>query len=69
MITDNKIDEFRESFGFKAGQAYERRRLEQLINYRRLDLEHLEGPSLLARNARIAAKELFRVLEILRDMD
>ena len=69
MSTDKNIDEFRESFGFKSGQAYERRRLEQLISYRRLDLEHLEGPTLLMRNARIAAKELTRVIEILRDMD
>jgi hypothetical protein len=69
MSTDNKIAEFRESFAFKSGQSFERRRLERLIENRRSELQLLEGPSLLTRNARIAAKELTRVIEILRDMD
>lgn len=69
MSTDNKIAEFRESFAFKSGQSFERRRLEQVIANRRAELDLLEGPTLLTRNARIAAKELSRVIEILRDMD
>ena len=69
MSTDNKIQEFRESFAFKSGQSFERRRLEQTLANRRSELELLNGPSLLTRNARIAAKELSRVIEILRDMD
>ena len=66
-MNDQKIKEFQDSFAFRSGQKFERRRIAEILRNRRADLRDLEGPSHLTRNARLAASELSRVIRIIED--
>lgn len=69
MNNDSAIKEFQESFAFKSGVKYERRRIAELLRIRRCDLRELDGPAMLTRNARLAADELSRVISLIEDID
>lgn len=64
----SEILAFRESVGFKAGQSYERRRIEELLHKRVAELSALlkpGTPQMVQRNARAAIGELGNLLTLL----
>ena len=65
MNNDNAIKEFQDSFAFRSGAKFERRRIAELLRIRRSDLRDLAGPAHLTRNARLAAAELSRVIDLI----
>lgn len=68
----NEILAFRESVGFKAGQQYERRRIQELLHQREIELSallHPGTPPAVQRTARAAIGELGRLATVLLEAE
>lgn len=67
-MSDPRIQELRDSVAFAAGQSYERRRIEELVHQRVVELGLLlkpGTPQMAQRNARAAIGELGNLLNLL----